>query len=61
MYYPEWGGPSDEQLERRAAFGPPSVVAAHLDEYAEAGAETFVTRFATTGQHAQLRRFRELL
>jgi len=60
-YYPEWGQMSDEQLERRGAFGPPSVVAEHLERYADAGVETFVTRFATTDQHAQLRRFRELL
>lgn len=60
-YYPEWGEMSDEQLERRGAFGPPSVVAEHLERYADAGVETFVTRFATTDQHAQLRRFRELL
>lgn len=60
-YYPEWGELSDEQLERRGAFGPPSVVAEHLEQYAEAGVETFVTRFATSDQHAQLRQFRKLL
>lgn len=60
-YYPEWGELSDEQLERRGAFGPPSVVAEHLEEYADAGVETFVTRFATSDQHAQFRRFRELV
>lgn len=60
-YYPEWGELSDEQLERRGVFGPPSVVAEHLEEYADAGVETFVTRFATSDQHAQLRRFRELI
>lgn len=60
-YYPEWGELSDEQLERRGAFGPPSVVAEHLEQYTEAGVETFVTRFATSDQHAQLRQFRKLL
>lgn len=60
-YYPEWEELSNEQLERRGAFGPPSVVASHLEQYSEAGVETFITRFATTDQHAQLRRFRELL
>ena len=60
-YYPEWGELSDEQIERRGAFGPPSVVVEHLETYAEAGVETFVTRFASSDQRAQLRRFRELL
>lgn len=60
-YYPEWGEISDDQLDRRGAFGPPSVVAEHLDRYAEAGVETFVTRFPTNDQRNQLRRFHEFL
>lgn len=60
-YYPEWGELSDEQIERRGAFGPPSVVEEHLQAYAEAGVERFVTRFPTTDQRVQLRRYRRFL
>lgn len=59
-YYPEWGRLSDEQLRRRGAFGPPAVVADHLEIYTNAGVETFVTRFPTDDQHDQLRRFERL-
>ena len=60
-YYPEWGQLSDEQIKRRGAFGPPSVVAEHVQRYANAGVETFVTRFATSNQREQLRLFRSVL
>lgn len=60
-YYPEWDRLSNEQLEQRGAFGPPSVVAEHLEQYTDAGVEMFVTRFPTSNQQAQLRRFREFL
>ncbi|MFB6122519.1 MAG: LLM class flavin-dependent oxidoreductase [Haloferacaceae archaeon] len=52
---------TDEQLKRRGAFGPPAVVAEHLDRYREAGVERFVTRFPAADQRTQLRRFADLL
>jgi alkanesulfonate monooxygenase SsuD/methylene tetrahydromethanopterin reductase-like flavin-dependent oxidoreductase (luciferase family) len=52
---------SDEQIRRRGVFGPPEMVREHLDRYAEAGVETFVTRFPATDQREQLRRFRDVL
>ncbi|WP_331234363.1 LLM class flavin-dependent oxidoreductase [Natronorarus salvus] len=60
-YYPAWGELSDEDVRRRGAFGPPSVVAEHLERYAEAGVETFVTRFTARDQREQLRRFASLV
>ncbi|SER38817.1 LLM class flavin-dependent oxidoreductase [Natrinema salaciae] len=60
-YYPSWGELSDDDIRRRGAFGPPSVVANHLERYADAGVETFVTRFAATDQREQLRRFADIV
>lgn len=60
-YYPSWGELSDDEIRNRGAFGPPSVVADHLERYADAGVETFVTRFATAEQREQLNRFAELV
>ncbi|MFC7157096.1 LLM class flavin-dependent oxidoreductase [Halomarina halobia] len=60
-YYPSWGELSDDDIRRRGAFGPPSVVADHLERYADAGVETFVTRFTATDQREQLRRFADIV
>lgn len=51
----------DDQLRRRGAFGPPEVVRTHLERYASAGVETFVTRFPTFDQRDQLRAFADLV
>jgi alkanesulfonate monooxygenase SsuD/methylene tetrahydromethanopterin reductase-like flavin-dependent oxidoreductase (luciferase family) len=59
-YYPSWGELSDEDIRKRGAFGPPSVVAEHLTSYADAGVERFVTRFTAPDQRRQLQRFAEL-
>jgi alkanesulfonate monooxygenase SsuD/methylene tetrahydromethanopterin reductase-like flavin-dependent oxidoreductase (luciferase family) len=59
-YYPTWGDLSDEDVRSRGAFGPPSVVADHLERYADAGVETFVTRFTAPDQREQLRRFADV-
>lgn len=59
-YYPAWDRLSDEAVAARGAFGPPSEVAAVLDDYVEAGAETIVLRFAASNQREQLRRFSRL-
>lgn len=61
QYYPAWGPLSDEDIRRKGAFGPPSVVAEHLEAYADAGVETFVTRFTAPDQREQLRRFAEIV
>ncbi len=58
-YRPE-GAVDDEEIRRRGAFGPPSVVRAHLDRYADAGVETFVTRFPALDQRGQLRAYADL-
>ena len=60
-YYPSWGALSDDDIRKRGAFGPPSVVADHLDQYADAGVETFVTRFTAADQREQLRRFADII
>lgn len=60
-YYPAWGELSDEDVRRRGAFGPPSVVAEHLERDAEAGVETVVARFSARDQREQLRRFASIV
>lgn len=60
-YYPSWGALSDDDIRKRGAFGPPSVVADHLDQYVDAGVETFVTRFTAADQREQLRRFADII
>lgn len=60
-YYPSWGELSDDDIRRRGAFGPPSVVADHLERYTDAGVERFVTRFTATDQREQLRRFADIV
>jgi alkanesulfonate monooxygenase SsuD/methylene tetrahydromethanopterin reductase-like flavin-dependent oxidoreductase (luciferase family) len=52
---------SDEQIRRRGVFGPPEMVREHLERYVEAGVETFVTRFPSTDQRTQLRRFSDVV
>lgn len=59
-YYPDWDRLSDEAVAARGAFGPPSAVAATLNSYADAGAETIVVRFTAPNQREQLRRFSQL-
>lgn len=57
-YYPRLDSLTDDEVRTHGAFGPPEAIAAHIDEYVDAGVETFVTRFTTTGdQQAQLERF----
>ncbi|SDK62515.1 LLM class flavin-dependent oxidoreductase [Natronorubrum texcoconense] len=60
-YYPSWGALSDDDIRNRGAFGPPSVVADHLERYADAGVETFITRFTAADQREQLRRFADIV
>jgi len=60
-YYPSWGELSDDDIKRRGAFGPPSVVAEHLERYADAGVERFVTRFTAADQRDQLQRFADIV
>ena len=59
-YLPE-GAFDDEQLLRRGAFGPPSVVRAHLERYVDAGVERFVTRFPALDQRTQQARYADLV
>jgi alkanesulfonate monooxygenase SsuD/methylene tetrahydromethanopterin reductase-like flavin-dependent oxidoreductase (luciferase family) len=60
-YYPAWGELSDDDIRRRGAFGPPSVVAEHLERYADAGVERFITRFTAVDQREQLQRFADIV
>ncbi|WP_254525808.1 LLM class flavin-dependent oxidoreductase [Natrinema caseinilyticum] len=60
-YYPSWGELSDDDVRKRGAFGPPSVVADHLERYADAGVENFVTRFTASDQREQLQRFADVV
>lgn len=59
-YYPAWDRLSDDAIDARGAFGPPTEVAEMLDDYAAAGVETFAVRFTTPNQREQLRRFSRL-
>lgn len=52
---------SDEEILSNGAFGPPELVADHIERYREAGVERFVTRFVTDDQRDQLHRFSDLL
>lgn len=60
-YYSDRRTFTDEEIERRGAFGPPAAVAETLDAYADAGVETMVVRFATRNQRASLRRFADVI
>lgn len=60
-YYPAWDRLSDDEIRARGAFGPPELVEETLREYADAGVESFVTRFTATDQRDQLRRFAEIV
>lgn len=60
-YYPAWDRLNDDEIRARGAFGPPEVVEETLREYADAGVESFVTRFTATDQRDQLRRFAEIV
>lgn len=60
-YYPAKAPFSDDEIRARGAFGPPSVVAEHLERYADAGVESFVTRFAASDQREQLRRYADIV
>ncbi|QFU84671.1 LLM class flavin-dependent oxidoreductase [Natronorubrum aibiense] len=60
-YYPSWGPLSDDDIRKRGAFGPPDVVEDHLERYADAGVEQFVTRFTAADQRGQLRRFADIV
>ena len=56
-YYPGLNDLSDEEVRGRGTFGSPAMVAETLAEYADAGVETMIVRFATTNQRVQLDRF----
>lgn len=60
-YYPSWGPLSDDDIRGRGAFGPPDVVEDHLEQYADAGVERFVTRFTAADQRGQLRQFADIV
>lgn len=61
-YYTAWDHPlSDEAIRNIGVYGPAATVAEAVDEYREAGVETFVVRFTSPDQRAQLRRFAELV
>jgi alkanesulfonate monooxygenase SsuD/methylene tetrahydromethanopterin reductase-like flavin-dependent oxidoreductase (luciferase family) len=59
-YYPGLNDLSDEEVRGRGTFGSPEMVSETLDDYADAGVETMVVRFATTNQRVQLDRFAAL-
>lgn len=59
-YYPWWEG-TDEDIEARGAFGDLGTVEAHMDEYRDAGVETFIVRFLSVDQRDQLRRYAALV
>ena len=59
-YYPGMD-PSDEELKRRGAFGPPGRIREHLDAYEAVGVDHFITRFPTGNQYEQLERYRSVL
>lgn len=52
---------SDDRLRERGVFGPPERVREHVDRYADAGVERFVTRFPASDQRGQLRRFADVI
>jgi len=51
----------EDRIREQGVFGPPECVAEHLDRYADAGVETFVTRFPARNQREQLSRFVEIM
>lgn len=59
-YYPGMD-PSDEELKRRGAFGPPKKIQDKMDAYKQVGVDHFITRFPTVNQHEQLERFLTIL
>jgi probable F420-dependent oxidoreductase len=59
-YYPGMD-PSDEELKRRGAFGPPEWIREQMAAYEAVGVDHFITRFPTVNQHEQLERFAPLL
>lgn len=61
-YYAAWDHPlSDEAVRDIGVYGPAETVAAAIDEYEDAGVETFVVRFTAPDQRTQLRRFADLV
>lgn len=59
-YYPSWDTLTDEEVRSHGVFGPPARIAAAIEDYEAAGAETVVVRFTATDQRAQLRQFGDL-
>lgn len=59
-YYPGMD-PSDEELRRRGAFGPPERIRDAMEAYEDAGINHFITRFPTVNQYEQLERVAPLL
>jgi len=59
-YYPGTD-PSDDAIRRGAAIGTPERVRDHLERYAAAGVDGFVTRFVAPDQVDQLERFAALV
>lgn len=56
-YFPARDPMSREAIEGGGAVGTPEQVAARIEEYVDAGVETFVIRFVAPDQRAQLERF----
>lgn len=52
---------TEAEIEKKGAFGPPETVEEHVAAYADAGVETFVTRFPSTNQYEQLNRYAEIV
>lgn len=59
-YYPDWDS-SDDHLRRIGAFGTTEQVRERIESFVDAGVETFVTRFPTSNQREQFRRFSAIL
>lgn len=59
-YYPWWEG-TDEDIKARGAFGDLDTIERHIEDYREAGVETFIVRFLSVDQREQLRRYAALL
>lgn len=52
---------TDADIEKKGAFGPPDRIAEHVAAFADAGVETFVTRFPSTNQYEQLNRYASIV
>lgn len=52
---------SDEEIAKKGAYGPPSVIEEHMATFEDAGVERFVTRFPSTNQYEQLNRYMEVV